>query len=201
MGLRIKHITFISLLLIICFIICGCGNKESTANTELGTSIPLYTYDPNQTHDPKDQPFSLPNRNTWNIEVTISNLVYIKDEFGEGIAYDVKVTDYDNIGFGWIYGAVGYDYFNGTEWVSARKTDYYIPPNYDYFISVPQETEGKYAHMKTHKVWYWWDDKLPDGKYRYRVKLYDKSSEMTFYCEFEIVKEDLLKSYYENGGK
>lgn len=204
-----KIIAIILLIFITSLLLFGCSNNNATKNSSYDTVSTLYTTTaaPPTTADPNfsresNEPRStihdnVPIRESWNIEMTISNIRYFEIEQGAGIKFDLRIIDHDNLGFEIIDYAIGIDYYNGEEWVDL--IPYRIPQNYSKDL-VPPRPEGKgdaQYYLPTSLLR--WDERLPDGKYRYCVKLYDKVSEKMFRAEFDIVKDDLLKAY--NDGK
>ena len=204
-----KFTAIFLLIFIISLLLFGCSNNNVTKNSSYDTvstlhtttAAPRATADPNFSRESNESrptiPDNVPIRESWNIEMTISNIRYFEIEQGAGIKFDLRIIDHDNLGFEIIDYAIGIDYYNGEEWVDL--IPYRIPQNHSKDF-VPPRPEGKgdaQYYLPTSLLR--WDERLPDGKYRYCVKLYDKVSEKMFRAEFDIVKDDLLKAY--NDGK
>ncbi len=205
--MKSKIITIILLIFITSLLFFGCNKNNAPENFSSDiistvsetTPVPPVTADPNfsrVSNEPTPSiPYDVPVRESWNIEMTISNIRYFEIEQGSGIKFDLRIIDHDNLGFEIIDYAIGIDYYNGDEWVEF--ISYRIPPN-ELKAFIPPRPEGKgdaQYYLPTSLLR--WDERLPDGKYRYCVKLYDKVSEKMFYAEFDIVKEDILKEYNE----
>lgn len=203
MGVNKKIIPLVSLIILVFTVFCGCAKNNLSENTtdNIAMNTPEMTISATiNTGDHSATPYDIPERETWNIDMVISNIKYAKDKLGHtGFTYTVEIFDRDNIGFYYISQEEGLDYYNGKEWIEI--VPYFstiVPPTR--FGILPQ-IPPKCAFYRCNTGVYLSDEELPDGKYRHYVKVYDKVNEKIIYGEFEIVKGDLLKAYYENNGK
>lgn len=199
MGINKKIIPIISLIIVISTVFCSCTKNDVSETTTNNIAINTPDQTISRTLDPTgtpDRPYDVPERETWNIDMVISNIEYMKSKSGdEGFTFKVEIFDRDNIGFKMIMLEHGFDYYNGNEWEEIFPYQAVLPPTmFGFLPQIPPLC----AFSKYNTVLYLWDDELPDGKYRYYVKVFDKVTEKMIYSEFEIVKADLLKAYYEN---
>ena len=155
------------------------------------TAAPMVTCDPNITLPPPTPPnHSVPRaRENWNIESRLAaDIEYLEDDGvnGRGFCIRYEIKDLDNLGFYYEVLGGGLEYYNGTEWeviVPYQHRDRKA-------IVLPQEQLG-YALCQEAIMIRRWDERLPDGKYRYVKLIWDGSTpkkEEYVKIEFEIKK-------------
>lgn len=172
------------LVFLLAFLLCGCSSVAPT------TALPPKTGDPNITFPPDipSPPKILP-REDWNIEARLAREIeYVEDDgkYGRGFIICYEIRDLDNIGFYYESLGGGLEYFNGTEWEVVYP--YKHRPNIA--MVIPNKEIDRTLFQEAIVIRRW-DDRLPDGKYRYVKLLLDGSTpqkEKYVTIEFEIKK-------------
>ena len=152
----------------------------------------MVTGNPNTTPSLVPEPPSAPPaREDWNIEARlVADIEYLEDDGvnGKGFCIRYEIRDLDNLGFYYEFLGGGLEYYNGTEW------EVIVPYQHrDRKAIVLPQKELDYALFQEAIMIRRWDERLPDGKYRYVKLIWDGSKpqkEEYVKIEFEIQKPE-----------